>query len=195
MSIKNDIEMVREELTSEEKFFEKSVITEKFIKKYKNVLIGSAVVVFLGIGANITYEVQEEARILSANSVLNKLQTNTTDAVALAELKEISPSLYNAFVYSQAIANKDMQTLESLRSTQTQIIKSLADYESVKDLSSLDSYTLQQNAMFKDLAIVRAAIALIQNGETQKAHAKLALISDTSSLQNIAQSLLHYGVK
>ena len=35
LSLKTDIEMVKDELTSEEKFFEKAVVTEKFIKKYK----------------------------------------------------------------------------------------------------------------------------------------------------------------
>jgi hypothetical protein len=38
LSLKENINMVREELNSEEKFFEKAVITEKFVKKYKNLL-------------------------------------------------------------------------------------------------------------------------------------------------------------
>jgi len=35
LSLKQDIEMVKEELNSEEKFFEKAVLTERFVKKYK----------------------------------------------------------------------------------------------------------------------------------------------------------------
>jgi len=45
LSLKNNIEMVKEELNSEEKFFEKAVITEKFVKKYKNLLIGSVIAI------------------------------------------------------------------------------------------------------------------------------------------------------
>ena len=47
MSLKDNIEMVKEELNSEEKFFERSVITERFVKKYKNAIIASVVVIVL----------------------------------------------------------------------------------------------------------------------------------------------------
>jgi len=47
LSLKENIGMVKEELTAEEQFFEKAVVTERFVKKYKNVMIGSLVVIVL----------------------------------------------------------------------------------------------------------------------------------------------------
>ena len=66
MSLKTDIDMVKEELTSEEKFFEKAVVTEKFIKKYKNTLIAVALVVMVGIVGDVIYTISENNRIEGA---------------------------------------------------------------------------------------------------------------------------------
>ena len=43
VSLKENIEMVKNELNSEEQFFEKAVQTERFVKKYKKVCQKDAV--------------------------------------------------------------------------------------------------------------------------------------------------------
>jgi len=45
--------MVRNELTSEEKFFEKAVVTEKFLKKYKNLIVAGVIATALFIAGNV----------------------------------------------------------------------------------------------------------------------------------------------
>ena len=47
LSLQQELQMVKEELTSEEKFFEKAVVTEKFVKKYRKPLIGVVVAIVL----------------------------------------------------------------------------------------------------------------------------------------------------
>ncbi|MBN2781994.1 MAG: hypothetical protein JXQ66_02010, partial [Campylobacterales bacterium] len=74
MSIKNNIDMVREELNSEEKFFEKAVMTERFVSKYKKPLIGLVSVVILVAVSSITYDSYKNNKIESANITLTKLQ-------------------------------------------------------------------------------------------------------------------------
>jgi len=190
--------MVKEELTSEEKFFEKSVITERFIKKYKNIIVGAVVVVIVIIGANIAYNANESSRITAANDVFNELQMNPSNVGDLARLKALSPALHDAFLYSKAIADKNIDTLKKLKSSKSLLIGDLATYESaqnMKDASMLSSYTLKQDAIYKDLARVQNAIILMNDGKTDKAHELLKLISDTSSLNKVVQALLHYGVK
>ncbi len=195
MSIKNDIEMVREELTSQEKFFEKTVITERFLKKYKNLLIGLVISIVLLIVINIAYNVNKESTILAANEAFNELSIKPSDKNALTRLQVLSPSLYDAYIYSKAIARKDLETIKSLKTSQALIIPELAQYESLSNEKDLETYSLNQNAIYKDLARIQNAIFLIKKGEVKKAHAKLHLISETSSLNKIAKSLLHYGVK
>ncbi len=195
MSIKNDIEMVREELTSEEKFFEKSVITEKFVKKYKYLLIGAVVSVVVLVSANIAYDMNKESTALAANEALKELNTKPSDASALGRLQSLSPNLHDAYIYSQAIADQDLKALANLKNSQATIVSQLAEYESLKSVSDLEAYALNQEAIYKDLAHVQSAVLLMNEGKIEKAHAKLQLIGEMSSLNKIAQSLLHYGVK
>ena len=198
MSIKNDIVMVKEELTSEEKFFEKSIITERFVKKYKNLIIGSVVAIVVVVGVNIVYDMNNESRIVSANETLSELSKNPLDEEVRSQLKVLSSDLHDLFIYSKAVADKDVKTLETLKSSKAVLIGDLATYESlqnVKNISQLSDYALKQDSIYKDLANVESAIMFINEGKNDKAHEKLLLISEASSLSKVAKALLHYGVK
>ena len=198
MSIKNNIEMVRDELTSEEKFFEKSVITERFVKKYKNAIIGTVVAIVVVIGGNIAYDMNKESTVRAANEALNELQENSSNTQALSRLQSLSPDLYDVYSYSKAIADKDIGSLEKLKKSTAILIGDLAAYESAQssnDTSKFDNYALKQDAIYKDLAQVQSAILLMNEGKNDKAHEKLLLISDSSSFAKVAKALLHYGVK
>ncbi len=195
MSIKNDIKMVREELTSEEKFFERTVITERFLRKYKNLLIALVASIVLLVGISILYEINEESTILAANEAFNELSINPADQNALTRLEVLSPNLYDAYIYSKAIINKDLKTIENLQTSQAMIIPQLAKYESLRSQNDLEVYSLSQDAIYKDLARVQIAIFLLNSGKIEKAQAKLRLITEMSSLNKISKSLLHYGVK
>ena len=198
MSLKNDIEMVRQELNSEEKFFEKAVITEKFVKKYKSTLIGTIVVIIIAVSANIAYELNKTSQIKAANETLILLMKNPTDATSSARLESLSPALYDAWIYSQAVANKDIAALEALQTSKTFIVSDMAKYEvaqNSKDISKLDAYASIQNAVYGDLAVVQSAVILINEGKSEVAHQKLTTIKEDSSMYTVAKALLHYGVK
>lgn len=195
MSIKENISMVKDELNSEEKFFEKAVITEKFIKKYKNLMIGSAVAVVLFAGANIAYEANKQSKIDDANSVLMTLNKNAKDMASLAKLKSLSPALYDVWVYSQAIADKDVAKLKELKSSKATMISDLASYEIAQDVNALSDYSSKQDSVYKELALVQSAVLLMNESKIDEAHQKLAQIGLESSLSKVAQALLHYGVK
>ena len=198
MSIKNDIEMVKEELNSEEKFFEKAVITEKFVKKYKNLMIGAVVALVIVVGANIAYDINKQNQITQANDALLILSKDSTNSEVLLTIKDISPELYDVWIYSNAVAKKDMATIKELRNSSAVMIGDLAKYEmaqDAKDAESLDSYASEQDAVYRDLALVQSAIILMNNSQIEKAHEELAKISAQSSLSKIAAALLHYGVK
>jgi hypothetical protein len=198
LSIKNDIEMIKEELTSEEKFFEKSVITERFVKKYKNILIAGVAFIVVGVTGNIVYDINKEETAKEANVVLSSLQANPSDSNALAQLKSLSPALHDVYIYSKAIADKDVQTLESLKDSKVLPLADLIRYELAqnnKDVNELTAYALAQDAIYKDLAQVQAAIILMNDAQTDKAHSKLQTIEEVSPLSKIAKALLHYGVK
>ena len=198
MSLKNDLDMVKEELNSEEKFFEKAVITEKFVKKYKNLMIASVVGVIILISANIAYDINKQNTKDAANVALLELMSDSTDTAALGRLGSLSPTLKDVWVYSQAIANKDVSALESLKGSNDEVINDLVSYALAaesKDKAILETYALKQNSIYKDLAHVQSAVLLIQSGDTTQAQEKLSLISIDSSLAQVAAALMHYGVK
>ena len=198
LNIKNDISMVRDELNSEEKFFEKAVMTEKFVKKYKKPMIGILAAIILVVGGNVAYDINKQNKIESANSALMKLQADPQDKVSLAELKSLSSNLYDAWMLSQAVTNNDLKSLKSLQNSKATLVSDLASYEFAQgsnDLKELENYTLKDGVLYKDLALVQSAVILMKQGKTDNAHEKLSQISTDSSLKKIASVLLHYGVK
>jgi len=198
LSLKENLHMVKDELNTEEKFFEKAVMTERFVKKYKKLLIGTVAVIVVVVAANIVYGISEQNRIESANATLTELQTNPKNEAALASLESLSPALHDAWIYSQAIANNNVAALEKLKSSKALIINDVATYEAAQsknDLASLESYTEKQNAIYKDLAYVMSAAVLMQDGKIDEAHNKLSMIGTHSPLAKVATTLMHYGVK
>ena len=190
--------MVKEELSSEEKFFEKAVITEKFVKKYKKLMIVSVILIVILISANIAYDINKQNTKDAANVALLELMNNSDDAAALIKLESLSPALHDAWIYSKAVTNRDIVALESLKGSKDIIVGDMASYELAaesKDMKKLDDYVMKQNSIYKDLARIQSAILLIESGKTAQAQQKLSLISIDSSLAQIAASLMHYGVK
>ena len=198
MSLKNDIEMVKEELNSEEKFFEKAVVTEKFVKKYKNVMIGALAFVVVAVSVNIGLEINQKNTISQANEVLVKLEKSPSNTTLVSELKSLSPSLADVWVYSQAMAHNDTKMLESLKGTNALIIDDLVSYElaqNSKSVEALDAYASKQGAIYRDLALVQSAVLLLNDKKIDLAHDKLSTITQESSLYKVATALRHYGIK
>ncbi len=198
MSLKTDIEMVKDELTSEEKFFEKAVVTEKFVKKYKNLIIGGVIATVLFIAGNVAYTINKQNTIDSANAVLAELQINSDNEATLARLESLSPALSNVWLYSQALVNKDTATLEKLKNSKALLIADLASYEvaqNTKDAQKLEAYANKQDVIYADLARVQNAVILMNEKKIDEAHEILSMININSSLSQVAKALMHYGVK
>jgi hypothetical protein len=195
LSLKENIDMVKEELNSEEKFFEKAVMTEKFVKKYKNIMIASVVTIIVLIAANLGYEANEANKREAANKLLAKLVLNPSDKMASSELHTLNPKMYDLWLFSQATTNDDMTTMKELKSSKTFVVNDLAEYALADDASKLNDYASKQDAIYKDLALLRSAVLLMKQDKIQEAHDKLASIPKTSPMSKIADTLKHYGVK
>jgi hypothetical protein len=198
LSLKNDIDMVKDELSSEEKFFEKAVVTEKFVKKYKNAIIGLVVVIVVGVAANIIYTMKEESRISEANTHLAQLMQNGENSEAAQKLATLSPALYDAWRYSQAVVAKDVKVLQELEKSPVLVVNDLASYELAQNSSkseALDAYASKEGSIYSDLAKVQSAVILLQDAKTKQAREKLSSIREESPLYKVARTLMHYGVK
>ncbi len=198
LSLKENIEMVKEELNSEEKFFENAVKTERFVKKYKNMLISGVVGVVVIVVALALYNANKEAKVEAANKAFSALQKDATDKQAAAELQQVNPALFDVWQLSNAIAKSDISVLKILSKSKTLVVSDLASYELAalnSDTKLLENYAYQQNAIYKDLALVESAVLLMEKNELEAAHQKLQSITSDSSMYGVSRMLLHYGVK
>lgn len=198
MSLKENIAMVKEELNTEEQFFEQAVKTERFVKKYKKPLIGAVVAIVIVVIAVMAYDAYTSSKRSAANAAYMTLQNDPTDAQAQQTLKANAPLLFDAWQMSRAIQSGDTQTLQSLSRTAAPEIADVSAYEAAalaKDQAALGGYAYKQDAIYKEMAIVDEAVLLMQAGKTEQAHQRLKLISAESPLAPLAEALSHYGVK
>ena len=190
--------MVKNELNSEEQFFEKAVQTERFVKKYKKPLIGIVAATVIAVAIGSVYDITQQNKIDTSNAALNVLLGDASNKEAQTQLKSLNPKLYDAWSLSQALKTKDTEALRSLQTSKALVVADLAEYELAaidKDEKALESYTQRSGALLKDLAQIEAAILLMDKGDKDAAHAKLSMIDINSPVYQLAQSLAHYGVK
>jgi hypothetical protein len=198
LSLKENMEALKEELSSEEKFFESAIRTERFVKRYQKPLVALVVASLLAVGGAIAYQAYADAKIESSNAAFNLLLSNPSDKQAQETLKQDNPHLYDVWKLSRSVAQSDVSGLESLKNSQAFGVSDIASYEAAVikgDTASLDQYIKKQGALYKDLAVLELAISLIEKGEIAAAHQKIALISEESPLYQVATALSHYGVK
>lgn len=198
MSLKENMDALKEELSSEEKFFESAVRTERFVKRYQKPLIAAVAASLLVVAGAIGYQSYTNSKIESSNAAFNVLLSNPSDAKAEETLKNDNPKLYDVWKLSRGIAQNDVTILESLKDSEAFGIADIAQYEaaSIKgDMQSLNQYTKKQGALYKDLALLELAVTAIEKGNVSEAHQKISLISEDSPLYQVAQALSHYGVK
>lgn len=198
MSLKENMDALKEELSSEEKFFESAIRTERFVKRYQKPLIAIVAASLLAVGGAIGYQAYTKAKIESSNTAFNALLANPADTASEQTLKNDNPALYDVWKLSQGISHNDLSVLEGLKNSQAFGVSDIASYEAAAikgDSQALDAYTKKQGALYKDLALLELAVSAIEKGDTALAHQKIALIPESSPLYKVAQSLSHYGVK
>jgi len=109
LSIKENLESVKNELNQEEKFFEQAVKTERFVKKYKRPLITLAGAVLVLIVGMTAYDYYQKNKIEKANAAYLALVKNSADSAAAGDLKSLSPALYDAWQLSVATKTRIRQ--------------------------------------------------------------------------------------
>lgn len=198
MSLKENMSALKEELSSEEKFFESAIRTERFVKRYQKPLIVLVVASLLAVAGAIGYQTYTQSKIESSNAAFNTLLKNPADAQAEQTLKNDNRALYDVWRLSRGITQQDVSVLESLKNSEAFGVADIAAYEAAAikgDMGGLEQYTKKQGALYKDLALLELAVTSIEKGDVKTAHQKISQITEESPLYQVAQSLSHYGVK
>ena len=197
MSLKENLNAVKEELSAEEQFLESVIKAEGFWKKYKKIIITLVVVALLAIAAKLIMDYLHHSAVVASNEAYEKLIKNPNDKDALNLLKEKNPRLYEAYQFSQALKSNDIKAIESLKSTLSDpYLKDLASYQ-IDSLSQkgLDEYGAKESALLRDLAIYQSGYLLMKKGKIKRAKEKLNQVSKDSPLYGLAKNLSHYKVQ
>lgn len=189
MSIKENVDYIKEELSSQEKFLENFVKGERFYKKYKTLIFAFIAIVILGgIGLVIKNNIDESNK-LKANIAFNKVLENSTDTQALEELKNTNEKLYEVALFLQA--KKQNKAVE----VNIPLLKELSKYQVAlanKNVDELTNLSMQNDFLLKEFAIFNKALLLSNEGKYDDAKATLKLIPQTSKAFELANLLNHY---
>jgi len=187
-----DVKEIKEEIKQEETFLLKLFQLEKLVKKYKNQLIGIAVllvVAFFGYQINDYLQTQ---KLIKTNQAYNKLLKNPADKEALKILQENKP-LYK--LYLLQTSNNDITKLQKVANGNG-IVANIAKYQIAVlkgDKKEIENYALSIGAIYKDLALLNVERLYLKENNHKKAKEIAGQITDETIL-NIANGLLHYGI-
>ncbi len=189
MSLKDDINAVKQELSSDEKLLEQAFHLEKFFKKNKKIIIASAILL---IGAFIGYKVYnylQYSKLEAANSALLVLDKEPTNKEALAKLKENNPKLYTLYSYSQAANSGNAKAIEAIKSNDEFLSDVIKYHAGVASKKPTDS------EYYKNLSQIEKAYELIKAGKKAEAKNILVTIPKNSAVAGVARLLEHFTIE
>ena len=189
MSIKDEIDYVKSELSSDEKILENAFKLERIYKKHKIKIWSIVAIIVVGFGANAISKAYSEHKLSKANEALTILMKNPNDKSALDELKSQNPKLYRLYLYSQAVDNKDKKSLKSLSTTDDKLLSDLSNYH----LKVIDSKA-GDSRYYSDLSTLEKAYIALKNGKKREAKTLLTMIDENSPLASVAKYLKHYTI-
>lgn len=192
MSLKENLDGIKQEIGAEEQFLESVIKTEIFYKKYKRqVQFGVALLVIVAIGyTSFNYMQQRNLRL--SNVAYEKLLLNPKDNDALLTLKNKNKALYNAYLFRIAISKNDTAKLEELSKNKNENF--LADLSSYQ-LSQIKNSKEVNSELLKGFALLESGYDLLKEGKIAQAQLKFAQISTNSPLYKIVKNLSHYQGK
>lgn len=189
MSLKENIESVKKEIGAEEQFLESVIKSERFFKKYKKLIISTALIVVVGGATYAGLNMAEESRLEASNQAYSKLLINPSDSASIAILKDKNERLYYFYKLQIALESGDKKALEELASYKNDVIISdIASYQ-LGDKKSSNSELL------KGFISLQEGFNLLKDEKINEAKLKFAGINLNSPLKNIANKLEHYQGK
>ena len=189
MSMKENVDFIKQELTTEEKFLEGTIKVERFWKKYKLLIIGVAIIIVAAVvGINYKKSVDASNKI-AANEAMNLFLKDNKDEKALNTLKELDKRLYEVALFIKASKNSEIATVN------VPYLKELMTYNeaiSKNDLNKLNELSMDNRFLLKEFAIFNKAMILTQDGKYEEAKSILKLIPETSQANQLSQLLMHH---
>jgi hypothetical protein len=192
LGLKENIEAVKKEISTEEQFLESIIKGERFFKKHKKTIIAILIVALLSVLAYSVFDYIKKSKLEAANEAYVTLLQNPQDKEALQKLSDNNKRLYNFFLFVEALKEKNSEKLEKLAALKDDpIIADLALYQ----FNSMNARIAEESELLKGMALLQAGYKLLLENKIEEAKLKFAQIALNSPLKNIANSLEHYQGK
>ena len=189
MSLKDNINFIKEDISTEEKFFEGFFKVEKIWAKYKKAIIALVSLTVIGfIGTNVSEYLNTQNNI-KANNAFNSLVKNPSDSIAMENLKSTNPKLLEIAQYliSQKDNKSEVYNLE--------FIKEISEFNIAsknQDIESINKVILNSTFLLKEYAIFQKALIQALNENFVDAKETLKLIPQISPIYELSSKLNHY---
>jgi predicted negative regulator of RcsB-dependent stress response len=190
VSLKDELNYVKEELSSDEKLLESAFKLERFYKKNKLAIWAVLLLIVVGFGGKALYGAYQEHLEAKANEALLQLEKNPSDQAALKKLESANPKLYALYRYSSAVDRRQVKPLQTLAASEDPRIRDLAAYH-VAVLSQKPG----SSRYYHDLSLVEKAYEALKAGKKAEARSQLALIGENSPVAGIARLLRHATIQ
>jgi len=193
LGLKENINAVKEEISTEEQFLEGMIKSERFFKRNKKYIISAVILIAFAAGGYAINDVMAKQSLKVSNAAYQALLKDANNASALETLKTKNPKLYAMYVFETALAKGDVEALKSVSlSKENPILADLATYQ----LSQMDANGTAKGELLAGMVLLQEGYALLQEKKVEEARLKFAQIEVNSPLKQIAKNLEHYqGLK
>ncbi len=195
MSIKENLEQVRNEFKSDEKLLEGAFRLEKFFKRYKWVLLFIVVAFIAYLGDTKIQDYKREQTRERTTQIYNEALESPNNLALQERLKEVAPELYDLYQFAKASETNDANAFKRLSQSSNEIVKTFARYFYAS--LSRDKNLLEKSPILKEMSALQEVGLLYEENSKDaiiKAHQSLSTIPISSSLYAMISVLKHYGV-
>ena len=192
MSIKNNFDYIKNEISNDGQLLENTLKLEIFYKKYKYIICTILVVVVFGGISYQLYSYYNEKNIQKYSEIYSKLLNDASNTSLQDELKRGNPKLYDLFMLQQALKDGNINQFMETKDSKSNVVSSIASYHigsferDISVLKNVDKYTIG------DLSKLQQAYILINENKINDAKIILGEISKDSNLADFASLLSHY---
>jgi hypothetical protein len=185
MSLKENVKFIKDEISTQEKFFEGFFKLEKVWKKYKVVIVSSSIIaiaLFIGIAINNYLTIQKN---IKNNIAYDKLLEIPNDKNAIIVLKKSNPKLLAIANY---VNNKNIVVNVEFLEQISKFNKAIQ----INNINNIDKIFLDSNFLLKEYALFQKSLSQTIDKKYENAKKTLALIPTNSAISQLSNQLKHY---
>ena len=193
MGLKENIQVVKKEISTEEQFLEGMIKSERFFKRNKKYIFSAVALIVLGVSGYTIDTLMTEQRLKASNEAYTMLLKDANNTSAQETLKQKNPKLYMMFLFETALLKGDVEALKEVAlSKENPIVADVAVYQ----LTQLDLNSTLKGELMSGMVLLQEGYALLKEKKVDEARLKFAQIDANSPLKQIAKNLEHYqGLK